>query len=209
MGNYFTKFPNILYDLSGNPNSDPIIVKNIFFRLKIVDAIETNSLVYYPYFVKQNETPEIIAYKYYKDTEKHWLVLMVNQIIDPRYDWPLADQSFINYITAKYGSVDDAQTLIESYQLSVVKEDSVSGASTETLMTIDLTTYNSTPSFTFQEINLQDGSTVAITTTTNIVYAFDTEFANNETKKQIQLLDKKYVDEIQSEFDALTSKARR
>lgn len=206
MSRYFQSLPTIAYDLYGNNN--PIFIRNIFFRLKIIDAIRANTLIYYPYFVKEGETPEIIAYKYYKDSNLHWLVMLVNQIVDPTYDWPLTELSFQNYITSKYGSIGAAQALIDHYTLTVTSVDSATNDTTITTTTIDLTTFNNTPAFTFQEINLVDGTTVAITTTTAIVFAFNQEYQTNENKKQIQLLSNQYTSQIQQEFDSLTAKAR-
>ncbi len=104
---YFNSFPLITYNLSKYPAQSPLSLRNIFFRLKILDTIKKNALIYYPYYVKDNETPEIIAYKYYNDASKHWLVMLANDIVDPQYDWPLDYNSFIRYIASKYGSTTD------------------------------------------------------------------------------------------------------
>ena len=40
------------------------------------------------------DTPEIIASKYYGDPEKHWIVLLANDIINPFFDFPLNYQEF-------------------------------------------------------------------------------------------------------------------
>ena len=199
---YFNKFPLLAYDLTGIPNVQPELVRNVFFDLKIRDAIKQNALIYYPYYIKDNETPEDIAYKYYKDSNKHWLVMFANSIVDPQYDWPLSEMAFQNYIIAKYNSLANAQTLINHYTKTITSVDSATGIESATIVTIDQNTYNTTPAFTFQEINLQDGTTVAITTTTEIVSCWDYEYGQNEAKKQIQLLDAQYADQIQTEFDA-------
>jgi len=68
---YFDRIGYLNYDLTGNPNNNPIIVKNIFFRFHIINSILTNTLVYYPYYVNDGETPETIAYRYYGDVTKH------------------------------------------------------------------------------------------------------------------------------------------
>ena len=209
MSNYFNRFPFILYALTGNSANNPLIVRNIFFRLKIIDLLETNTLVYYPYYIKENESPEIIAYKYYKDIEKHWLVLLANKIVDPQFDWPLSDNSFQKYIINKYGSIAQAQGLIKNYIQTTSSVDSDTGLVTNTTVIIDQQTYNSTPAFIFQEINLQNGTTVAITTTTDITYTYDNEYQNNENKKHIQLIDKRYVSQLDQEFRQLTAQARR
>lgn len=200
---YFNRFPNLNYDLTGNSSNNPVVVKNIFFRFHILNSILNNSFVYYPYYVNDGETPETIAFRYYKDVTKHWVVMMANKIVDPQYDWPLAYDAFITYITNKYGSIANAQTQIYNYQKVVTKHDSITGNITTNTFSIDLNTYNNTPQKTFQQINLVDGSTVAITTTTSIQMAFDYEMALNEAKKNIILIDKQYIQQIDQEFQNL------
>lgn len=207
MARYFQSFPTIPYNLTG-PGTQPVFIRNVFFRLKIMDAILKQTAVYYPYFIQDGETPEMIAYKYYKDSNLYWVIMLANQIVDPWYDWPLDDMSWLNYMNAKYGSIDNAQELIDHYALTTSTVNSATAVENTQTVEIDLDTYNSTPAFTFEEINLVDGSTVAITITTSIVSVYTQEFNNNEAKKQIQLLDAKYISQIQLEFNTLTAQAR-
>lgn len=200
---FFNRFPYITYDLSGKTSNNSLIVKNIFFRVKILDSVLNNSLVYYPYYVKSGETPETIAYRYYKDVTKHWVVMMSNQIVNPYYDWPLADEAFLNYINNKYGSIANAQTQIFGYTETVTTTNSNSTETSITNLNIDLNTYNNTPQTSFQTINLQDGTTVNITTTTAIVYCYDQEYNANEERKNIVLIDKTYIQQIDDELTQL------
>lgn len=201
---YFSRMPNIWYTLSNNPNKNAVPVKNIFFRVAIINAVLNNSAIYYPYFVNDGETPESIAFRYYKDVTKHWLVMLANKIVDPQYDWPLPYTAFINYIIAKYGSLATAKTQVYDYQVTTTKQDSASGDITSSSYSIDKTTYNGMAQSSFQEINLSDGTTVAITITTSIRYCFDVEYAQNEARKNIILIDKSFLYQIDQEFTNLT-----
>lgn len=204
---FFSRFPQLSYDLSGNPNANSETVVNIFFRFHILNSVLQNSLLYYPYYVNEGETPESIAHKLYGDTTKGWVVMMANKIVDPHYDWPLPYQAFITYINNKYGGIPQAQAQIYEYQKIVIKQDSITGAITTNIFVVDLNTYNNTPAFTFQSINLVDGSTVSITTTTNIYYAYNYEQDQNEGKKNIILIDKQYIQQIDDELTQLLNSA--
>jgi hypothetical protein len=197
---YFNRIPYLTYDLSGKNSNNPMVVKNIFFRVAILNSVLNNTLVYYPYYVQSGETPETIAYRYYKDVTKHWVVMMANKIVNPFYDWPLADEAFVNYITNKYGSIAQAQNLINGYTQTVTTTNSNSDTVSTNTFNIDLDTYNNTPATSFQTINLQDGSAVFMTTTTNIVYTWDYENNLNEEKKNIILIDQNYIAQIDQEF---------
>ena len=52
------------------------------------------------------ETPEIVADKFYNDSELYWIILMANEMIDPRFDWPLSYVNLLNYVDNKYGTAN-------------------------------------------------------------------------------------------------------
>ena len=44
------------------------------------------------------------------------LIFLVNDIVDPYYDWPLNDESFDSYMRTLYGSTAKAKTTIYEYR---------------------------------------------------------------------------------------------
>lgn len=101
---YFKEFPKLFYSTSlGIKNFKA--VTNIFANVKFLREVLLNSDMYYLYDVKDGERPEDIAHKLYKDVEKHWIILLANNIIDPQYDWVMGQQQFENYINKKYSSI--------------------------------------------------------------------------------------------------------
>ena len=113
---YFDNLPNMLYDLSGVSPLKPIVIKNILARAKIRETLKNPSLIYYTYNIKGTDTPEIIADKYYGNSNRHWIILLANDIVDPQYDWPLSDTEFGKYIISKYRSISNAKTSIHHYE---------------------------------------------------------------------------------------------
>ncbi len=91
----------MLYTLDGNQTN--FIATDIFRRVIATDNNILPAMSYDEYDVVDGETPEIVANKYYRNPELHWVLLLVNNIIDPRYDWPLPAISLNNYVTNKYG----------------------------------------------------------------------------------------------------------
>ena len=55
------------------------------------------------YDVKEGETPETVAFKWFGDKEYHWVVLMTNNITDRYYEWPLTQPQFQAHLEDKYG----------------------------------------------------------------------------------------------------------
>ena len=103
---YFDKFPRIIYSFDSGNAVTGFVMTDILRRVK-ADAVNlTNTLAYDEYDVRDGETPEIVADKVYNNADLHWVVLIANEIIDPRFDWPLNSLALDNYITDKYGAAN-------------------------------------------------------------------------------------------------------
>ena len=102
---YFRKFPRVLYDVKGD--GQQILMTDITRRVKLLDSALLAYVSYDFYDVRDNETPEGIAYTYYGDANMHWLVLLANNIVDFYTQWPMAVQQFEQYVKSKYDNVDD------------------------------------------------------------------------------------------------------
>jgi hypothetical protein len=107
---YFRELPDLEY-LSQSPDrrssSDYIKVKNIFKRPKLREDIKNAITAFNYYQVEDGERPDQIAEKIYNDPSLDWVVLLTNNIISIKNDWPLDTQSFNNYLLDKYGSEEE------------------------------------------------------------------------------------------------------
>ena len=201
MAEYFENLPNTLYTLDSTPPVNPILVKNITARAKVIARL--SSTVYYKYQIKEGETPEIIAFKYYVSPGRHWIVLYANNIVDPQYDWPLGYSAFDKFIVNKYTSDALAKTTVHHYEKTITKTYSGTGTITENVYEIDATAYALLPNTETVSLNLVGGSTVQIVTTRSIVYCYDYEERLNNEKRNIRLIDKSYVSRIEAELESI------
>jgi len=130
---YFDTLPKIILT---NNNGISTIMTNLMARVSILPEILKNPMVYYKYDVQDGDTPEIVAYKYYDDPYRYWIVLFANKMLDPQWDWPLNSIQFNEYVNDKYGNTlnnlhhyekvitkttrgtDDDQTVTESFIIS-------------------------------------------------------------------------------------------
>ena len=144
---YFEMFPEIFYDMKGDGKLT--LVKDIMSRVKIVSGVKENILNFDYYDVKDGETPEMIAQKYYGDVNLHWTIFIVNDIIDYYEDWPMSVQRFEEFVKEKY----DNPQAIHHYEITQTSGD--------TTVTIDVgmntTDYSGTPISNYQyEDKLQE-----------------------------------------------------
>jgi len=101
---YFQSLPTTLYTLD-NLNTVQV-VKNIMIRFIIESEVKNNFSLYDQYDVKDGETPEIVADIFYNDPQLHWVILHVNEILDPRFGWVLSTNNLIKYCESKYTNLN-------------------------------------------------------------------------------------------------------
>jgi hypothetical protein len=225
---YFAQFPQILYTFDPNKVEFSSVV-DIFARVKMLDDVLKNSLVYYEYSVQDGDTPEIIAHKYYGDSKRHWIVMFSNQIIDPYFDFPLTQANLERNIISKYGSLANSQTILHHVeQRTVVVTNSSGSFTTEKYVAIladpytyDFSTHHLVsqpypsvvPGGSETDSSIQLSSTTVTVgntsvTTTVTLYAisnYSNEVAVNESKRKIRLVDKQYVTILEQQLQSLLS----
>lgn len=212
MANYFDKFPKTLYNI--NKSSSKVnnyeVVTNILVRLRVLSESLSSSFNYYDYVVKDTDTPEILAEKFYGDPEAHWIILLTNNIIDPQYDWPLNSRNFDEYIISKYGSTATAQTTVHHYEKIIKRVNTTTNETTLDVYLISQDEYDDLP-----EDQGSPDSTLTISGYTintypayrNSVTAYDWEFSENEKKRNIKMIRKDYYGSIKSEFYSIMRNA--
>ena len=194
---YFDTLPKIIqYDGKGNSK----ILTNIMARASVVPDIANNPLVFYEYDIQDGDTPEIVAHKYYGDSYRYWIILYVNNKLDPQWDWPLTGQNFNAYIADKYSEVDPYST-VHGYQKIITQYDSGTNTTTVNKVEIDEDTYNSLVDST-NTYSLPTGS-VTVSIEGKVVSVYEYELELNESKRRIMLLNNTYVRQFESEFKKL------
>lgn len=82
-------------------NYNGVDVSNILFNMNIVDR-EENPQIFLKYYIKDGDTPENLSYKLYEDPTYSWLILSLNGMYNPDFDWPFSTNKFETYINEKY-----------------------------------------------------------------------------------------------------------
>jgi hypothetical protein len=210
MAKYFNYFPKTFYT-SDNNSSGVDSVTNIISRFAFERQLKENSSAFYPYQIQDSDTPEIVADKYYDSPERHWIVLLFNDIIDPQFDWPLNTRVLVNYIDAKYtanGAANDPvktglawamdPSNVQAY-LKIITTTSSDGLITVNKYQLDGNTYQNVASVvnTYTTAN-NESVTIRITKETRSYYEYEVE--ENEKKREIRLIKKEFVPEIEKEF---------
>ena len=105
MSNYFRKLPNLDYPTllkTKQSNNDYIETKNLFRRVKIREDLFSNFVVFDQYKIVGDERPDNVAEKVYGDDNLDWVILMSNNIIDVKNEWPMTQSDLNTYTNEKY-----------------------------------------------------------------------------------------------------------
>ena len=166
---YFERFPLYAYDLEDTQNQT--LITDILRRVNLKGNVAANTLVFDQYNVQDGEQPDIVARKYYGDSELHWVIVTVNNITS-RYDWPLDQVALSDFVNDKYDNPDG----IHHYE---IYQDSG-----DTSIVIEL------PNDPAQDIPID----------ATVVTNYDYEEREVEKKRRIRLVRPEYVDTIREEF---------
>jgi|694.fasta_scaffold02131_11 hypothetical protein len=201
---YFSQLPYINYQ---QIDGSTVAMKDIMTRTYLVNQLTKQPLLFYEYELKDSDLPEIVANKYYGAPEQFWLLSLSNQnsVQDLQWDWPLNQQNFNLFLIDKYGSLSNSVLEIHHYEKIMTNEDVATGEQSQFVTIIDQGEYANTTIGT-TTYSMPDGSTIKQTISKAEVNAYDYEYNLNESKRNIGLIDKDYVLNIENQFKALYSR---
>ena len=109
----FTYYPKIAYKVD-DYNYLKAIDINIVSKVK--DYItQYRSIGYTPSVVGDGESPDYISYKFYGNPGYDWIIMLTNDMHSIYDDWPRNSETFKEYITYKYGSLQNAMSTTKYY----------------------------------------------------------------------------------------------
>jgi len=189
---YFSELPNVEYALTVNKagKQTSVNIKDYFHLLRLREDIFKEDTLYYSYSIQNGERPEQISYKEYGDEQYYWVVLQVNDIVDYYNQWPLSDYELQEFIAKKYGSVEN-QYAVHHYETVETKD--LSG---NIILPGGLVV---TKDYVYSYPDMP-GSTNFLTSLPLDVTNYEYEKRLNDDKREIVLIQKKYIYQFQDEY---------
>lgn len=181
---YFNSFPLTKFN--------NINIIDITRKLELDKAFEKDALAYMNYTVEEGEKPEDVAYYYYDDPSYAWLVLLSNNIVDPYTHWPKDFKSFEEYLKVQYASEADAQgqAVIEWTKNATIGSNIVHYESLkDPNIRLNRASY----------LNATDNERAEFFP----VRVYDYEFALNEERRQIVLVNKALLPSLKAQMEPL------
>ena len=192
---YFRQLPDFNYvNLDSNLSSEYTRVKNLFKRGELRSDIFVNLAFFNKYSIVGEESPDEVSLRLYDTEEFDWVILLANNIINVRDEWPLSNDSLYNYLIDVYGSEENLQK-IHHHETIEVKDDSGRVVLRKGLRTEEMY------SFTYYERSTQQNVTVsnASEAISNYVDAIRKE----EAKRNIFVLKPEYLNVLTNDIERI------
>ena len=178
MAHYFSYFPKMYYDAVQTRSTSPKLITDFLRRVKVRDGIKNQAVMFDKYRVVTGETPEMVSYRFYDTVDYYWVILLMNNIADRFYGWPLSEQQFLDYLDSKY----DNPGAIHHYEIAQTSGPTTSLDNSHTI-----------------EVNSTESGATSVS---NMEY----EQRLQDNKSLIKILHRGYLSEFVDEFARLVGK---
>jgi hypothetical protein len=189
---YFSNFPLVNYNDSA--------VRNIVLKSQLFKSIIATAGAFYTYVVRDGERADTIAFDYYGHSDYSWLVYFSNSIVDPYFDWPMTDLQINDFIVKKYGDIPTAQSQVAYYYYDTTSQLATSDSEYQ---------YNLNYRMETDTYNYMSNTNNQVTFTSSLwlpKYAYDYELEKNDDKRNINLINNTYLNQINREISNIFKK---
>lgn len=97
---YFEKWPQTNFNYGAKQYS----VMNFVHRWKFLTEVKNNISAYSTWTVKDSDTIYNVSERLYGSTHHFWLIMMMNDMIDPVFEWPMTETRLKMFVDSKYGA---------------------------------------------------------------------------------------------------------
>jgi len=190
---YFDQFPNVLIP---SPNStrtssnDFVLAKNLFKRGKIRDDFFENAVAFGRYSIRGDDRPDNVAKELYGDSSLDWVILLSNNMISVRDEWPMRSGELQRYLNDKYSS--DHLVSIKHYETKEIRN----AANIKVLEGGQIVDESFTFTYSLGGINATLSGSNVMTSVSNYEY----EVNKNDKKRTIHFLRQNYLQTIMEDM---------
>ena len=190
---YFDQFPDVLIP---SPNStrtssnDFVLAKNLFKRGKIRDDFFENAVAFGRYSIRGDDRPDNVAKELYGDSSLDWVILLSNNMVSVRDEWPMRSGELQRYLNDKYSS--DHLVSIKHYETKEIRN----AANIKVLEGGQIVDESFTFTYSLGGINATLSGSNVMTSVSNYEY----EVNKNDNKRTIHFLRQNYLQTIMEDM---------
>lgn len=183
MSKFFENYKTVDYTLFNKTFN----LTNITLRYKFKQNLSKNIYNFYDYILTDGERLDHVADTYYGDSKYVWVIVLVNDMIDPQFEIPRTYYEFRKYVENKYGSWQNAVTGVHHYErIAVYKSETEKITNLDPPLIIEKKVYENT---IIDGVKLYEDVEVLLDDEKRAVTNLEYEEQLNENKRTIKLLD--------------------
>ena len=206
---FFEKLPDLLYasKITKSGFGDYTRIKNLFRMYKLSDNAKRHAVQFYKYNIPEGSTPEMVAMDIYNSPNFHWVILMINEVVDVYEGWPNDRDVLEKFTEEKYSldNIDESsqQPFLDGHHHyeTLERKDSYGNIIMRAGLQVD--------DYWTQEVTISSSPTVLQTLTVDTdcvsVTNFHHEERLNDAKREIELLKPSYLPQFVKDFESITS----
>lgn len=189
-----------------NSSRDYVRVKNLFRRVKFLDWLQDKAVLYTKFQIPINGRPDTVADLLYGSPDYDWVVLITAGIISVRDQWPLSNRDIYEYTENKY--TPEKLNAIHHYETVEVRDEFgrlilPKGKIVDSNFKIIIS-----PGSTYKNVGPNETTTFTSDTTGQInpvigVSNYEYEVALNDQKREIDVLDRSYLQQFLNDMRVL------
>ena len=186
---YFDHFSDLLlqsFTDSRTSSTDYVKVKNIFRRAKIREDLFRSTVAFGQYTIVGDDRPDIVAEKMYGRADLDWVILISNNILDIRNEWPVTQGDFHEYLQSKYTEEELGQ--VHHWETNEIRDRGGNLLLTGGMIVDE----NFSFSYTYDNIKVSLSGASLVKSVSNLDY----EISLNDKKRKIFVLRKEYLQTI-------------
>jgi len=195
---FFKAMPKMSYKADGKT----IATKDIFRRVGL-DRQINSTLALEAYYISDGETPDIVANNIYGSSNYHWVLLTVNDIVNPHDEWPRREAELFDYTESKYGAgnalLDHHYRL--AYRYALTEDGSIVDYDAEKISSGEIQAVPVDPTAT--PIIVDYDAAKIISGEIRSVSNYDYELEVNQAKRQIYILKRDFLAQFVTNYKKL------
>ena len=174
---------------------------------KLSDNAKRHAVQFYKYNIPEGSTPEMVAMDIYNSPNFHWVILMINEVVDVYEGWPNDRDVLEKFTEEKYSldNIDESsqQPFLDGHHHyeTLERKDSYGNIIMRAGLQVD--------DYWTQEVTISSSPTVLQTLTVDTdcvsVTNFHHEERLNDAKREIELLKPSYLPQFVKDFESITS----
>lgn len=187
---YFSKFPRIQYKFDAKNYK---LATDILKRFAIDSRIKDTADLFIRYQVREGESAQDIANRLYGNANLHWIIYLMNDVVDPYVDFPTDSFSLDKLIEQKYQGY--SLFLSISHEGNFTIGETVRAGTGETVSNQETITYNNYTAVvlewdaTYRELVVQTENNISALSGTGIRIVGQTSGAKGTLQRRVKHTD--------------------